>query len=135
MAFQIHKPGQGRYARISCGVLMALLAAYGCQALSGTLSDAGEFFSLFGNPVYYFQAVPLIVFLVLVVATVWLLNWPKFADFLIETEIEMGRVAWPTRRAVVGSSVVVIVTVLIMSFFLYGVDRLLLWLLQLVKLY
>lgn len=114
---------------------MALLAAYGCYALGNSLSETGTLFSLLGNPVSYAQAVPIIVFLALVVALVWLLNWPKFADFLIETEIEMGRVAWPGRRAVFGSSVVVIVTVLLMSFLLYGVDRLLIWLLHLVKLY
>ncbi len=136
MAFHVYKPGQGRYARITCGVLLGLLVAYGCVALKGTLSDVGYLpFTVGGISFSYAQVVPVLLFVALVATLAWGLNYPKFADFLIETEVEMTRVAWPTRKAVIGSSVVVIVTVIVMSGVLFGVDRLFIWLLTVGGLY
>ncbi|MBI4574748.1 MAG: preprotein translocase subunit SecE [Planctomycetes bacterium] len=44
------------------------------------------------------------------------------SDFLIETEGEMKKVSWPTRAEVVGSSVVVIATVMVLGVYMYIVD-------------
>ncbi len=59
-------------------------------------------------------------------------NHPARADFLIETETELRKVAWPTRRDYVGSSIVVIVIVALLSLYLTAVDvtlnRLMMWL-------
>lgn len=52
-------------------------------------------------------------------------NHPRRADFLIETETELRKVAWPARREYVGAAVVVIVMVAIVSLYLTGVDLLL----------
>ncbi len=131
----IYKPGQGRYARISSGVLLGLLVAYGCQSLRGLLADAGDLVQLGWITLTYAQVGPAAVFLLAAAALAFALNRAKVADFLIETEIEMGRVMWPTRRAVVSSSVVVIITLLVMAGFLYGVDYLFLELLKLIGLY
>ena len=49
-------------------------------------------------------------------------NRPKSAEFLIETQGEMKRVSWPTRREWVGSTLVVLVLVAFLSFFLYFTD-------------
>ena len=61
-----------------------------------------------------------------------LVNHPQRVDFLIETETEMRKVAWPTRREYVGSSIVVIVIVAFVSIYLTLVDlvlnKLLSWL-------
>ena len=52
-------------------------------------------------------------------------NRPKTADFLIETENELkNKVTWPSRKEEVSASVVVVVTVLILSVFIFGVDYL-----------
>ncbi|MCD6404903.1 MAG: preprotein translocase subunit SecE [Planctomycetes bacterium] len=135
MAFKIYKPGQGRYARISAGVLLGLLIAYGCASLRGALSEAGTLVTFSRFTLTYAQVVPVAIFILAVAAIAVGLNYPKFADFLIETEIEMGRVVWPTRQAVVASSVVVIVTVVGMAMMLWAVDKGLVALLELVKLY
>lgn len=37
-----------------------------------------------------------------------LVNFPRFADFLIAVEVEMTKVTWPTRSELVRSSIVVI---------------------------
>jgi preprotein translocase subunit SecE len=124
----IYKPGQGRYARISTGVLLGLFVGYGCNSLRYLLGGTSLSAVLA-------RVIPVAVFLVAAAGIAFALNYPKFADFLIETEIEMGRVIWPTRKAVLGSSVVVIVTVLVMAALLFGADELLLWLLRRLRLY
>ena len=50
----------------------------------------------------------------------------QIADLLIETQQEMRKVAWSTRAEVIGSTFVVIVTVTLLSLFIYATDRVLL---------
>jgi preprotein translocase SecE subunit len=49
-------------------------------------------------------------------------NWPKFADFLIATEAEMNKVSWTTRKRLFQDTVVVLVTVVLLTTFLFVVD-------------
>jgi preprotein translocase SecE subunit len=49
-------------------------------------------------------------------------NWPNFADFLIATEAEMNKVSWTTRKRLFQDTVVVLVTVLLLTVFLFIVD-------------
>jgi preprotein translocase SecE subunit len=135
MKFEIYKPGQGKYARLIVGFLLAALIAYGCSSLRGYLRDVTYGFSLGSQTFSLGQLIPAGIWLVCVVVIFVGLNYPKFADFLIETEIEMGRVIWPTRRSVISSSIVVILTTVLMSAILWGVDSLLYSLLKLVKIY
>lgn len=51
-----------------------------------------------------------------------LLNRPKVAEFLIETDAELGKVTWPTWRDAWNSTVVVIIFVLFFTAFLFGSD-------------
>jgi preprotein translocase SecE subunit len=51
-----------------------------------------------------------------------LVSFPPFADFLIATEAEMNKVSWVTRRRLVQDTVVVLVTMLLMTVFLFVVD-------------
>ena len=44
-----------------------------------------------------------------------LLNKAKVGDFLIETELEMKKISWPGRSELIGSSTVVIITVVIIA--------------------
>ncbi len=57
---------------------------------------------------------------------VWLayraVNLPVFSDFLIATEAEMNKVSWTTRRRLVQDTVVVLVTVILLTLFLFVVD-------------
>ncbi len=50
------------------------------------------------------------------------LNKPRVADFLIETEIEMKKVSWPKGRELAGSSGVVIACIATLAVYLYLVD-------------
>ena len=53
-----------------------------------------------------------------------LVNWPKFADFLISVEAELNKVSWPTQKELVRASLVVIFTILFMSAILFAYDAL-----------
>jgi preprotein translocase SecE subunit len=59
-------------------------------------------------------------------ATIWLsyrlVNYPKFADFLIATEAEMSKVTWTSQRHLLRDTVVVLVTVFMMTVFLLAMD-------------
>jgi preprotein translocase SecE subunit len=64
--------------------------------------------------------------LVLLVLTLWfawrVVNVPTFADFLIATEAELNKVSWATRKQLVQDTIVVLVTVVLMTIFLFGAD-------------
>lgn len=51
-----------------------------------------------------------------------LVNWPKFADFLISVEAELAKVSWPTQKELIKASLVVILTILMMSAILFLYD-------------
>ncbi len=49
-------------------------------------------------------------------------RWQQLVQFLTEVRAELKRVNWPLRKEVVGSTIVVIVSVFILSLFLGVVD-------------
>ncbi|MFO0942047.1 MAG: preprotein translocase subunit SecE [Pirellulales bacterium] len=51
-----------------------------------------------------------------------LVNWAKFADFLISVEAELNKVSWPTQKELIRASMVVIFTILFMSVLLFFYD-------------
>jgi preprotein translocase SecE subunit len=130
------KPGQGRAARVCAYAGFAVIALFGAVALHKWPGIGSKWFAgirglwtgeLLGatftlRPVLF----PAVAFFVAAMAGFHLvISRPKTADFLIETQGEMKRVSWPTRREWVGSTIVVLTLVAILSFFLYGVDSLL----------
>jgi preprotein translocase SecE subunit len=64
--------------------------------------------------------------LLLLALTLWvawrLVNFPAFADFLIATEAELNKVSWTTRKRLIQDTIVVLVTVLMMTVFLFVAD-------------
>jgi preprotein translocase SecE subunit len=127
------KPGQGRIARVSAYVGFGVIALFGAVALHrlpgignkwflgkdglASLPILGTDFTL--RPIFFPAAG---VFLGLMLAFHLFINRPSPAEFLVETQGEMKRVSWPTRREWIGSTIVVLVLVTILSLFLYGVD-------------
>ena len=63
---------------------------------------------------------------VLNVAGVWLafraINYPVFADFLIDVESEMAKVTWPTWNELWRATVVVLGTMFVFGALLFGYD-------------
>lgn len=121
LSMERYKPSQGRYARQGTFIALAVTIVLGAWALYRTL-DVNE------NVRYVITGA-------LVVGGVWasyrLINMPRFADFLIQVEIEMTKVSWPTRTDLVRTSGVVMVTIfgLATVLFLYDIvwQKLLSW--------
>jgi preprotein translocase SecE subunit len=64
--------------------------------------------------------------LLLLALTFWigwrLVNFPAFADFLIATEAELNKVSWTSRKKLVQDTIVVLITVFMMTVFLFVAD-------------
>ncbi len=60
--------------------------------------------------------------------------WVTIVQFIIEVRLELKKVAWPSRKQTVGSTIVVIILTLIISLFLgiadLGLSNLVRWVLQ-----
>ena len=64
-----------------------------------------------------------IIFTVLSIWFAWrVVNFPMFADFLIATEAEINKVSWTPRARLFQDTIVVLITVIIITVFLFVVD-------------
>ena len=59
-----------------------------------------------------------------------LVNVPAFADFLINTEAEMNKVSWSSKKQLYRDTIVVLVTVVLLTVFLLAIDLFWGWLLS-----
>jgi len=98
--------------QVTAGALLAALAV-GCWRLSVQLS--------FWSSQWQYS-VPGLVLLVGAWLCYRLVNYPKFADFLIAVEAEMAKVSWPSRRELIRATVVVLVSMLVLTVVLYLFD-------------
>lgn len=114
--FEIYKRGQGKWTRILTVVGVMLVTVIGAYVLSGSLAAwcNNNFYIAFGVPALLVIAMGVLMF--------WLVNRPQTADFFIATESEMKKVSWSSRKEIIGSTKVVIVTTFILAGVLYGVD-------------
>lgn len=112
---QYYKQNQGTYTRVITVVAIMVLGAWGCYSMEGWLRT-------FGLNAYATFGIPLLLLIALGTLMVWVINRPRSADFLIATEGEMKKVSWSSRKEVIGSTKVVIVTTLILAAILFVVD-------------
>lgn len=114
---EIYKRNQGKYTRVVSFLGVMTVGLIGAFVLSRSLS-AYEWTRLpyvrYGIPTVLVGGLALLMF--------WMVNRPRSADFLIATEGEMKKVSWSSRKEIVGSTKVVIVTTMIMSLVLFAVD-------------
>ncbi|MEA3368087.1 MAG: preprotein translocase subunit SecE [Planctomycetota bacterium] len=122
MALRLYKPGQGRYVRLGTAGGAGLVALVICYYVYTLL--AAHVPEDFAYKVYVVYAVPALLFAGLAVLVANYLNNRKAADFLIATEGEMKKVSWSSKAEVLGSTMVVIMTVIIMAVFIFVVDYL-----------
>ena len=123
----IYKEDQGKVARIILVTVILLGAVFALQQLHGYMPKVPDW-KLFGlideNGLAlgvldwrYVVHGPLIVLAIMFAYSQF--NRPKPA----ETENELkNKVTWPSRKEEISASVVVVVTVLILSVFIFGVD-------------
>jgi preprotein translocase subunit SecE len=115
MFWQWYKPNQGRRVRVTAAVTIAALAA---------LAALEAYTRLAGFGIQVRLAVPVLALAVIVAFGIYVLNWPKVAEFLIDAESELAKVSWPNRQQVLGSTGTVLVLVLLLAIYLVGMDLL-----------
>lgn len=112
----VYKANQGRIVRQLTCLVIWVIVGLACWAL---------YSSLRGSSVSSTTAS--VVPAVLTAIGVWigfrLVNWPRFADFLIAVEAEMNKVTWPGKEELVRAAFVVIFTIffLAVSLFLFDI--------------
>lgn len=123
MAFELYKKGQGYYTRMGTAIGSGLLVVLGCYALYNKLEGITPGDIITQNSKIWLQAgIPALVFLVFAWIVFKIVNSPRSADFMIATEGEMKKVSWSTKKEILSSTKVVIVTVLLMAVLLAMVD-------------
>lgn len=131
-----YRKDQGRFARMIAFWGIVLLATYGCfhggglvTVLDGWLSPHNETyidpFPLIGS-LKTSSVIALVVLGVTGFLAHRILNRPRIADALIETEAEMQKVTWPSWNETWAGTLAVASMVLVLCVFLTGVDLLLL---------
>jgi preprotein translocase subunit SecE len=121
----LYKPKQGRIVRqltclaiwLACWLggwqLYEAMGAWGSPAATGNASG-------FWRSARYWMP------LTLVALGMWfgyrIVNWPKFADFLIAVEAEMSKVSWPSKTELYRASMVVIFTMAFLAILLFCYD-------------
>ena len=124
---ELYKKNQGRLTRRLTAVGLALVLAFGAWTLGqGPLVGYDRRLGL-DLPLIR-VGVPLIIVLVGLWAIFRLINWPRFADFLISVEAEMDKVSWASRQELFRATAVVIATMFFLGFILFAYDLIWVWL-------
>lgn len=128
---QLYKPEEAKTSRGLTAAAVGGLLLFGLYTLFHQL--IGSFWKdplpgiglLLGDEFPISPRVILVTVLIVVAAFAdyVLCNHPKVVEFLIETEGEMKKVSWATRQEVVGASLIVIFTVVVLGVFIFAVDQ------------
>ena len=119
----IYKSGQGYWTRMVSASAAGLLLAQGTFWMWSKVGAGAV-----GTTKYVAAALALVFLGAVGSGIFWALGRnPRTVDFLIATEGEMKKVNWSTRREIIGSTSAVIMTVLVISVFCYGIDRAFFW--------
>ena len=123
MSFGIYKRGQGKWSRGIGAVSLVAMGLWGAMATYNWLKDPPA--NLGADRIFVGYWVPGLILAIFLTGAYFVSNRKKSVNLLIDTEIEMKKVTWPTPREVLNATVVVIVVVIVLGLFLFGVDRLL----------
>ncbi|MEM9369121.1 MAG: preprotein translocase subunit SecE [Planctomycetota bacterium] len=112
----VYKPTQGRIVRQLTALAVWVVVALGSWRLFGMLP------SMMGDASVAGRAIPAVILAVGLWFGFRLVNWPRFADFLIAVEAEMNKVTWPSKDELIRASVVVIFTIFALAVTLFLFD-------------
>ncbi|CAG1021924.1 hypothetical protein MTYM_01350 [Methylococcales bacterium] len=137
--FGVYRKGFGLYSRVAVGIALGILALFASVSLYNALIDLPDIAEGVKVPLIdvgltwgLLSSVALFVFLGFFVC-VFVAGLEtglkpldnggkKTVEFLIDTQGELQKVSWPTRYELVGSTAVVIVSVVVIGVFVLGVD-------------
>jgi preprotein translocase SecE subunit len=131
-----YKRTQGQ--RVRRGTILGILVLAGCgifTMLQHNVVGPGNWYVTLpftgGKTVTLLPSLAYTVPVLLAFASFWLAyrvaNLPVFADFLIATEAELNKVSWTTQRRLIQDTIVVLVTVILLTIFLFVVDQIWAW--------
>lgn len=120
MAMTIYKSGQGYWTRVLTAVGSLTLALSGVAWFATRILTRMEWAR--ENLLYWQAGIGAGVVLLIGIALWFLLNKPRIADFMIATENEMKKVNWPSKKAVIGLTWVVIAGTLLIALLLFIVN-------------
>ena len=123
---KVFKKGQGNRARAVAALSAVAIAAFGVSEAYGMWSTSLVTFAV--------AAAVLIVGVAGVGIYLALIN-ERTSEFLIETQAELKKVAWPPKEEVKGSAAVVVGTVVVMGAFLWLVDLFLVYITSVIQVY
>jgi len=130
LQLRLRKQGQGMIVRLTAGIVLLMLVAFGCTSLvdaigaswwqDGHVLPAVPFFEFEINNG---QLISFFVFLggAFGIYTM-VVNHPAVADFLIETESELRKVSWPEMNEFFNATIVVLITIFVIAMFLAVAD-------------
>jgi preprotein translocase subunit SecE len=132
----LYKPKQGRIVRQLTCLAIWLACWLGGWQLYEAMGAWGSPSST-GNAAGFWRSARYWLPLSLVALGMWfgyrVVNWPKFADFLIAVEAEMSKVSWPTKTELYRASMVVIFTMAFLAILLFCYDAIWQLLFELLK--
>ena len=123
---KVFKKGQGNRARAVAALAAVAIAAFGVSEAYGMWSASLVTFAV--------AAAVLIVGVAGTGIYLALIN-ERTSEFLIETQAELKKVAWPPKEEVKGSAAVVVGTVVVMGAFLWLVDIFLVYITSVIQVY
>ena len=121
MALTVYKSGQGYWTRVMTAIGIGTLSLGAAVWFNAKILVV----YILGNTqnALYWQAGIVAGTALVVGALLWyFLNKPKVADFMIATENEMKKVNWPTRKAIVALTWIVIAGTLMIAAILFVAD-------------
>ncbi len=114
LKISVYKKKQGKVCRaVTAAAVFVLISAGIYQLYSAYLAGQGAFC------VY---ALPLILTGLNAWFSYRIVNYARFADFLIQVEAEMRKVSWPSKDELLRSTVVVIAVMFMLTILLFGYD-------------
>ena len=118
----LYKRNQGRIARQLTAVAIVGIVAFGAWTLSATVLSS------------YDKAVRTLIPAGVVALAAWfafrVVNYPRFADFLISVQAEMDKVSWPSKQELYRATIVVLVVMFLLGAVLFAYDLFWVWLFQ-----
>ena len=113
-AIGLYKSSQGRLARQLTAAALGIMVVSGAYILSvGPLSGQSKAVQ---------SAVPLAIVAIGGWVVFRLVNYPRFAEFLISVEAEMGKVSWAPKQELYRATIVVLSTMAFLAVVLFAYD-------------
>ena len=110
---QIYRKTHGRWTRLGTVAGVGILVVVGAGYIWQQMPVSAKWLR---------GLIPLSVVLICSYVLLRVVNSKKAADFMIATEGEMKKVSWSSKKEIIGSTKIVIATLLIMGVILFCVD-------------